>query len=202
METADYLFSFICGQARVFVIDGAPLPLGQRCLGLYTGSLLTALWVLGTGLWRRGLPTRGVVAVNAAMLLAAMLGGLHVVDPGPLWRFALGLWTGHVALLWLAGAAGHFRSLMQPDPREELPWRTRDTIQAMAFPVGLAALAASFPILHSLGWTLWTAIAFLGAAALAAALPTALLTTAQCGLRRRHSAQLSAALSRRGPDSP
>jgi len=188
MESADYLFSFICGQARPFVIDGVPLPLSQRCLGLYAGSLLTVPWILGSGLWRRGLPNPGVVAVNVAMLLAAMLGGLHVVDPGPLWRFAFGLWTGHIAVLWLSGAAGNLRSLARPD-REAEPWRTRDVVRAVAFPVGLAALAASFPLLLPLGWTFWTAVGVLGAAALAVTLLAALSAAARYGLRGRHSFQ-------------
>jgi len=91
MEIAEHLFSFICGQARPFVVDGMSLPLGQRCLGLYFGAEVTLAWVLATRLWRRGMPGTGVLALGAAMLIAAMLGGLHVIDPGPLWRFGFGL---------------------------------------------------------------------------------------------------------------
>jgi hypothetical protein len=188
METAEHLFSIICGQARPFVVDGVPLPLGQRCLGLYVGAELTALWVLATRLWRRGLPGPTVVPVNAAMLFAAMLGGLHVIDPGPLWRFGFGLWTGHVAVLWLAGAAGHLWASAGPDSRRELPWRAAETAQALAFPAGLAALAALFPLLP-LGWHVWTAAAALGVFALAATFIAALVAAAHYGISRRRPAR-------------
>jgi hypothetical protein len=187
IETATELFSYICGQSRSFLADGALLPVGQRCLGLYVGALLTVPWLLGTGIWRRGLPSWSVFHVNVAVLFAAMLGGLHVIDPGPLWRFAFGLWTGHVATLWLVGAAVHFWSLSQPDARAELPWRATEKVQGMAFPVALAGLAASFPMLLPLGWSFWTATAFLGVAALAATMLMAVFAMAYYGSRRWRS---------------
>lgn len=183
METATELFSHICGQSRSFMVDGALLPVGQRCLGLYVGALLTALWLLGTGIWRRGLPSWSVLCVNVTILIAAMLGGLHVIDPGPLWRLACGLWTGHVATLWLAGAAVHLWSLSRPDARAELPWRTVDKVQGMVFPPALAGLAASFPMLLPLGWSFWTAAAFLGVAVLAVTLLTGAFVMAYHGSR-------------------
>jgi len=192
VETAEHLFSFICGQARPFVVDGVPLPLGQRCLGLYLGAELTAVWVLAARLWRRGLPGTGLLAVNFAMLVAAMLGGLHVIDPGPLWRFGFGLWTGHVAVLWLACSAGQLRSCADPYSRPELRWRAADTTLALAFPAGLAALAALFPLVPPFGWWFWTAAAGLGVAALAATFVAAVVAAARYGLSRwrpggRHS---------------
>lgn len=167
VETATELFSYICGQSRTFVADGVLLPVGQRCLGLYVGALVTALWLLCSGIWRRGLPSWDVIFVNVAVLIAAMLGGLHVIDPGPLWRFTCGLWTGHVATLWLMGAAVHFWSLSSLATRSPLPWRTMEKVQGMVFPVALAGLAVSFPMLLFLGWNFWTATAVLGVAVLA-----------------------------------
>jgi hypothetical protein len=64
METAEQIFSFVCGQSRSFIADGAALPVCQRCLGLYLGAALTALWLLGTGIWRRGLPSWSVFLLN------------------------------------------------------------------------------------------------------------------------------------------
>jgi hypothetical protein len=183
LETARELFSYICGQSRSFVADGVLLPLDQRCLGLYVGALLTALWLLGSGIWRRGLPTRGVFGVNVALLFAAMLGGLHVIDPGPLWRFAFGLWTGHVATLWLSGAAVQFWHLSRPGAAAELRWRTTQIAQALAFPAGLAGLAAALPLLLPLGWRFWTAAAGLGVAVLAGTILAAVLVMAHFAWR-------------------
>ncbi len=55
METLREIFSFICGQGRCFVVDGTALPLCQRCLGLYAGAFLTTIWLVTSGIWRRGL---------------------------------------------------------------------------------------------------------------------------------------------------
>lgn len=185
MEFAEHLFSYICGQARPFVVDGMPLPLGQRCLGLYLGAELTVAWVLATRLWRRGMPGMGVLALGGAMLFAAMLGGLHVIDPGPQWRFGFGLWTGHVAVLWLACAAAHLWASAGPDSRREPPWRAADTMAALVFPAALAALAALFPLLLPLGWHVWTAAAALGVVALAGTFIAAALAAARYGISRR-----------------
>jgi hypothetical protein len=109
METLTAIFGHLCGQGRPFMIDGAPLPVCQRCLGLYAGAAMTAAWLLASGVWRRGLPDRRTMWVHAAMLMAAMLGGMHLLDPGPAWRLVCGLWTGHVAMLWLVGGAVELR---------------------------------------------------------------------------------------------
>ena len=111
MDTLTYIFSHICGQGRPFVLDGEALPVCQRCLGLYAGAALTGLWILASGLWRRGLPERSAAYAHIVMLLAAMAGGVHWLDGGPAWRLVCGLWTGHVAMLWLVGGAGHFLRL-------------------------------------------------------------------------------------------
>jgi len=107
MNLLTEIFSHLCGQGRCFVIDGAALPVCQRCLGLYVGALVTLACLAASGAWRRGLPSRSIFAVNVAALLAAILGGLHVLDFGPLWRLACGMWTGQVATLWLIGGSVH-----------------------------------------------------------------------------------------------
>ena len=104
-------FSHVCGQGRAFILDGEALPVCQRCLGLYAGAALTGLWLVASGAWRRALPERSVAYAHIAMLLAAIAGGVHWVDAGPAWRLVCGLWTGHVAMLWLVGGAGHFLRL-------------------------------------------------------------------------------------------
>ena len=176
LDTARELFSYICGQSRPFVADGVLLPLAQRCLGLYVGALLTALWLLGSGIWRCGLPTRSVFCLNLSLLVAAMLGGLHVVDPGPLWRFAFGLWTGHVVTLWLSGAAVQFWQLSRPNVVVgDFRWSLAQIAQGMAFPALLAGLAAVLPVLLPLGWRFWTVAAFSGVIVSAATILLAVL---------------------------
>ena len=173
-ETLVALFSHLCGQGRVFVVDGCALPVCERCFGLYAGAALTGLWLLASGTWRRGLPDRPVVLANIAMLLAAMAGGLHLVDAGPAWRLVCGLWTGHVALLWLIGAAGHFHRAARSGPPHP-PWPLPLRLQALAAAPALALLAVLFTRLVTRGWVLWTALIVLGAAALLAALLSAVL---------------------------
>ncbi len=168
-DIARELFSYICGQDRPFFVDGLPLPLDQRCLGLYLGALLTGFWLFATGIWRRALPPPIILRVDAVLLFAAMLGGLHVIDPGPLSRFAFGLWTGHVAILWLAGARTEFRRMTAPDGAGQPVWRNSDIAQSLIFPLVLAVFAAGFPLLLPAGWQFWTAAASLGVLALGAA---------------------------------
>ena len=162
METLREIFSFICGQGRCFVVNGTALPLCQRCMGLYAGAFLTTIWLVTSGIWRRGLPSWSVFLVNTATLLAAMLGGLHLFDYGPVWRLTCGLWSGHVAVLWLIGGAVHLWRLSRPQMRLHLPWRRRDRLQGLVFPAVLAGFAAVFPALLQIGWYSWTTVAVLG----------------------------------------
>lgn len=169
-------FAHFCGQGRCFVVDGAPLPVCQRCFGLYAGAVLTALWLLGGGLWRCGLPARRVIAAHALLLIAAMLGGLHVLDGGPAWRVTCGLWTGHVALIWLLCGAVQLRSAAHLRGAPPGVWSRRHTIGALlAGPllvlIGLIATAAP-----PAQWWCWTAFVIAGAAALLAAALDVLIT--------------------------
>jgi protein tyrosine phosphatase (PTP) superfamily phosphohydrolase (DUF442 family) len=109
MDYLTFIFSHVCGEGRAFVVDGAALPVCERCFGLYAGAALTALWLLASGIARRGLPHTREALAQVGMLLAAMAGGLHWIDAGPTWRLLCGLWTGHVAMVWLVAAAAHMR---------------------------------------------------------------------------------------------
>jgi uncharacterized membrane protein len=166
MDALRTAFSLICGQGRCFVIDGVPLPVCQRCFGLYVGALLTTFWLLGWRLGRSGLPGRRAVIVEGVALAAAMLGGLHVLDGGATWRLLCGLWTGHVAMLWLVGGAAELRSLSRRD-RAPLPaWMKRAQLAALAAVPLLALLAWGFGCLPPVGWYVWTTAAALGVVAL------------------------------------
>ncbi len=169
MELLTNIFSTICGQGRCLVIDGVPLPVCQRCLGLYIGALLTAVWLLRWGLWRRGLPGRGAVAVEAAALATAMLGGLHVLDFGPIWRVLCGLWTGHVAVVWFVGGAAELRALSRPQGAPMPAWPERARFAALAAPPALAVVAWGIMRLPPNGWWIWSLAAAMGLVSLGAA---------------------------------
>ena len=144
METLTDIFSYICGQDRCFVIDQTTLPVCQRCMGLYMGACLTGIWLLLSRGWRRGLPCLEVFLVNVGMLLTAMLGGLHIIDPGPRWRLMCGLWTGHVIVLWLIGAAWHLYILLNHGVQKRLTWTTNDKAQAFVCAALLTVVALIF----------------------------------------------------------
>lgn len=161
MDFITSAYSHLCGQERCFLVDGASLPVCQRCLGLYVGAAVTLGGWIAAGLWRRGLPTGRVVVLHAALLATAMLGGLHVLDGGAAWRLLCGVWTGHVLFLWLAGSARHLGA----EPR----WTPRDELWA----IGLWALVTLLAVTpHAWLWTGWwpvSAVVIAGTAALAVA---------------------------------
>ena len=136
METLTAAFAYVCGQARCFVIDGVPLPVCQRCAGLYVGAFVTGVWLLLSRAARRGLPAYGVVCAQALALLVALAGGLHVLDSGPTWRLLCGLWTGHVALLWLVGGGNQLRAAARGGPAGPCVW---------ALPIRARSASEGFP---------------------------------------------------------
>jgi hypothetical protein len=176
MDVLTHVFSLVCGQQRCFVVDGAPLPVCERCLGLYVGGLLTAIWLIAFRVWRNGLPGRTVVAAEAVALGCAMLAGLHVIDLGPTWRLLCGLWTGHVAVLWLVGGASELRALSRPGCVGATLWPRRAQLAALAILPGLAVFARCFVALPPVGWQFWSAAATLGALSLLVAVSTGLIS--------------------------
>ncbi len=169
MELLNECFRCVCSQSRCFAIDHVSLPVCQRCLGLYAGVLCAFVWLLLTGVWRRGLAPNGVLALHVATLLVAMAGGLHWLDLGPRWRMACGLWTGHVVTLWLVGGCAEQMWRSREGIRRclwsrTLTWARREILQAVfALPV-LCALAAGFYRLEWLGWWFWSLAATAGLA--------------------------------------
>ena len=208
METLTESLHYLCSQGRCFVIDQSPLPVCQRCLGLYTGFALTVVWLGLSGVWRRGLASSGVLAFHVAVLLLAMAGGLHWLDPGPRWRLACGLWTGHVAALWIIGgmmegkagrlfrpakgnrhllceAAHRTHADREPFQQEvpvtfSSPWPRWATLQAVLAVPLLFILAMAFPWLTPLGWWFWTVVALTGIAAAFCTVAAALVATVGC----------------------
>jgi uncharacterized membrane protein len=190
MDLLTQLLGYLCGRGRCFVVDGMALPVCQRCLGLYVAAAVTAEWVLVARLWRRGLPPPAVLAGHLLLLAGAILGGVHVLDSGSLWRVICGAATGHVAMLWLAVSAGHLWRAGQVAEAAPRRWRRRDSIPAVVIIILLVAAgaaAATVPALNRLGeglpaagdtavapwWAwgywVWTILAAVGAAALGVA---------------------------------
>ncbi len=148
------LFRHVCGQGDCPQTDGQALAVCWRCLGLYGGAAVTAAWLIASGLWRRGLPSWSVFIAQVLALIAAMLGGLHFINGPAAWKLTCGLWTGHVAVVWLIGGAQH---LLLAGRRGQLPWRKGDKIASLFFLAALPALALalgtfvpSAPLLHVL----------------------------------------------------
>lgn len=180
MENLTDLGARVCGQQRCFFVGGVSLPVCQRCLGLYSGAALTWGGLLLGNVWRRPLPPRPVVALQAAALIAALLGGLHVIDGGPAWRLLCGLWTGHVVVVWLVGGARQLSAA--GDARPALGWSRRASIVLAMSPVALAAVAWGFAAWGRVGlhlWYLWTGIALLGVLSLAFSAALALAAIAR-----------------------
>jgi uncharacterized membrane protein len=84
-------FSRLCHQnpARSFVVEGSPVAVCVRCLGIYCGVALTVLPRLGK------VPARGLLAGALLLNLLDMAGEtLHWYGNLPLPRFLLGLALG------------------------------------------------------------------------------------------------------------
>jgi uncharacterized membrane protein len=167
MEILTEIFSYVCGRNRCFVIEGQTLLVCQRCLGLYAGVLFTLAWLIFSRAYRRGLPSRSLTLLHIAMILTAMAGGIHLLDPGPRWRLLCGIWTGHVITLWLMGSGIQLRYLSGSRTVLQKPWRTREKIGALITAGFVTILAVIFPYLQILGGFFWSIVILLGFLALA-----------------------------------
>ncbi len=157
------------------------MPICQRCFGLYVGAALTGGWLIATGLWKRGLPGRKIIILNIIVLLTAMFGGIHLIDLGPRWRLLCGLWTGHVAILWLTGGASQLYFSLH---RTKSGWYRKHQIQAFIIFAGLTTLGVIFPWLTWPGATFWIVTVVLGLLMLCSAFATASLIIIRWCLRR------------------
>ncbi len=181
MDIVTQFFSYLCGQGRCFIVDGQALPICQRCFGLYVGAALTGGWLLVTGLWKRGLPGRKVIILNLIVLLTAMLGGIHLIDLGPRWRLLCGLWTGHVAILWLAGGASQlYFSLRRTKPG----WHRKHHIQAFIILAALTTLGMIFPWLTWPGAIFWIVTVIIGVLILCTTFVAAITAAIRWGVLR------------------
>jgi uncharacterized membrane protein len=197
------LFGYLCGQGRCFVIGGEPLPVCQRCLGVYVGAAVTMLWMLASGVFRHGLPPRLVAVIETVSLAAAMIGGLHALDVGPAWRMLCGLWTGHVAVVWLVGASVQLFGTGSSGGTHATRWRRGQIIQGAGAPVVLALFVLAPTHLRNTGWWFWTVVALVGLVAITVAAAVAIIAVAARALRfALHTVTTTGKVARcsRGPD--
>ena len=170
------IFSHLCGQGRCLLVEGVPLPVCQRCLGLYIAAAVTGAYLIVSGAWRQGYPARRAIVVHSLMLMAAMLGGLHLIDFGPTWRLVCGLWTGHVAMIWLLGGARSLQmSVWPPDQPTEARDKHARPVGWLA-PVLYGVAAWGFVSAQPGGWWIWTSLAAVGAGFLLLAILLAVST--------------------------
>jgi len=163
MEFLNHIFGYLCGQGRCFEIDGRLLPVCQRCLGLYAAAAFTGFYLLITRCWRRGLPPACLVLLHGAMLLTALIAGLHIMDLGPTFRLLCGAWTGHIVVIWLTGATVHFYLPAQNQPLKPFAWTRSHIIEALFCAAAVSAFAPAFSHLRFLGWYFWNIVILIGA---------------------------------------
>jgi hypothetical protein len=168
-QAAHAAFGWICHQdpALLTSIDGAPLWLCPRCIGLHAGFLFAALLSVGM-LQRRPLSARGIALLLAAccVTLAHWLlcrGG--VLPPDTAWRLATGLASGAAGGLLFA----EYRRRRFPAPRAGLMQRAVRLLVLAGVVTG-AGIAAAGGLPRALNALLLFAVA-----ANAAALATSFL---------------------------
>jgi hypothetical protein len=149
MPAGDAILSALCSSRN------------RRCLGLYAGAIVTLVTLAATGAHRRGLPRPAALALQSGLLCLALLGGLHVIDAGPAWRFGCGLATGHIAVAWMI-AAGNAIAGSEPGTRNQ-------AVGALVLVAGLLVLAAASPLVPYAPRAVWIVLALAGMAAIAGA---------------------------------
>ena len=158
MLDLERIFSHLCSSPRCFIVDGEPLALCQRCLGLYVGASLTLIAWFTLRIHQRGLPPWHVLLAQLAILSLATLGGLHIIDTGPAWRFVCGLWTGHTAIAWMLCAGNSLTNAP--------PWTRRQAGGAWLLIAATCALAAASPLISHTPRLIWLLFAMAGMAAI------------------------------------
>jgi hypothetical protein len=147
---------------------------------------LTGLWLLIDKIWRRGLPQRSVVCLQAGALILGMLGGIHVLDIGPGWRLLCGLWTGHVVVIWLVTGASQLEAWLSRSPTGPLSWSREQTLIALIAMAAMPFLARALATASQTGWWLWAGGIVGGAAALAVTIAWVLLVLTRMAFVTRH----------------
>lgn len=130
MTALHQFFSHICGQVHVWNVGGAPLPVCQRCTGLYVGAAFAVvLWFLF-----RPRPSNALLWIHGAALLLMVPFGYHLVPQGPDVRTLTGFVFGFGLVYFL---------LLLPAARTSDRWRNRGAVYGLGAFAGAAALLAA-----------------------------------------------------------
>jgi Predicted membrane protein (DUF2085) len=101
MELLNHLFANVCGQnpSHTWAPGGVPLPLCERCTGLYVGAAVA--WLLHC--WLRPKPTALFLQIHGAFLMFMAPCGFYWIPQGPVLRTVSGALFAFavVAFLWL-----------------------------------------------------------------------------------------------------
>ena len=81
------MFSYVCGQQHVWVLEGQPLPFCQRCTGLYVGAFCALILVLAFRLR----PNALLYWLHGIFMLVMIPFGFHLVSQGPFVRTSTGV---------------------------------------------------------------------------------------------------------------
>ncbi len=92
------ILSVVCGQVHCWAPGGVPMPVCERCLGLYLG----ALWSLILILTLRASPTRAMLWLHGMAMLVIVPFGYHLVPHGPVLRTVTGFLFGVGMVYYLA----------------------------------------------------------------------------------------------------
>ena len=85
MESLAQLFSYVCGQVHLCVVNGEALPLCDRCVGLYFGGAYAILLSL-----LRPRATAPMLWLHGLFMLAMIPFGFHFIQHGALVRIITG----------------------------------------------------------------------------------------------------------------
>lgn len=158
MDILKTIFSLLCGQSlgRYFTIAGQPLPLCQRCTGMYIAMALTFAYLLATRKYRHRQPAI-ILCLNILSIAVMLVFGLHLLDPGPGWRFWTGLIFAHAITYMILPATWRLYSGKQPERLSR-----SDIIPSVAFFALLNTIALWFPLQYTWFGIMVKVLIFLG----------------------------------------
>lgn len=162
MDTLFHVFGRVCGQQidHTWLPGGLPLPVCQRCTGLYIGAVLAAVLLV----WFRPRLERWFLWLHGLFLVAMAPCGLHWIGNGPQARTISGLVFGAAVVLFLTlwpaevfGVGTGTERLESPPTsggagaRGILRLRIRDRSGSGCYVIGLGAAAVVVPVVCDSG---------------------------------------------------
>jgi len=176
MDTSFHVFSHLCGQQidHTWLPGGLPLPVCQRCTGLYIGAVLAAALLV----WFRPRLEGWFLWLHGVFLVAMAPCGLHWIGNGPEARTISGLVFGAAVVLFLTlwpmtvFGIGTGSERVESPPRSGgagAPGLSRLRIRGRAgagcYVIGLGAAAVVLPVVGDSGGAIAAGVLAAGIAA-------------------------------------